>query len=819
MTDLRIMVFCYSMCIAFHAMTQGAGDLLQSYTESHHTEKIYVHTDKQYYLPEEVIYGKVYHVHGQDHRLIDTSVLIHVELWDSSRVMINDLLVKTSNGQASFTIETSLGYEPGLYTLKAYTQYQKNFAKEYLFHKHLAIITKPDQVNLPTYLPMDSLSIDFYPEGGYLIDNLPSVVAYRIKGANAMDGLSGLIMSHTGDTIQTLKPMIDGYGTFNFTPAPGIDYFAELVIAGQVHRFELPISLSSGVVINVSHLDSFIALQSTLSSDLINKELSIVGHIRGEVFLDATFSKRTLFKLLPKELPSGVLHFTVFDHHLNPIAERLVFNENPSEKIDLSITIDQSKQTVRSQIRGSISSSIEDQINGSLTIYSDELFASKLRGIDIHNYLLLQSDLRGPIINLHQFLKKDKHGQSNIDLLMRTHGWRRFDWQEVLSANYPELIYPAETTTLIAGQVILLRNGKPIKSDVLITVLNKDQFLYEKLVTDDQGLFYFSGLELKDSTDIILQASKFRKNRKSQDPNKLEVQGNRLVKINLIDLNESSLSNVSPIPAMSISPHLMIDDFGSVNYDKEKSDLVSINQADIFGGALWSIDLENVTISSSFNRAQKRNIEAKRKYREKNIAFLSSTDKFNPSDSQFEQYYFNNVFHMMSQVVPSLHLRFRNGAPTVVFGTRPDAGEPLFALEGNLVRKEVIAKLDPHNIALIDIWTGLPAQGIYGSGAVVVLLLKDKDQILETPKKGLSLVSLPGYHQARTYSSPDLSLESLDKPDLRTTLLWDADVVIGQDSYSFIFNTSDLIGDFSIEFEGISSMGVPVTKQLSITVE
>ena len=796
-------------------MTQGAGDLLQSYTESHHTEKIYVHSDKQYYLPEEIIYGKVYHVHGQDHRLIDTSVLIHIELWDSSGVLINDLLVRTSDGQASFTIETSLGYEPGLYTLKAYTQYQKNFAEEYLFHKQVAIITKPDQLIQTTNPPNESISIDFYPEGGYLIDNLPSIIAYKIKGTTVTGDLSAYIISDIGDTIQMIKPVVDGYGSFSLTPTLGIDYYAQIMIHGKLYRYKLPTILSTGVVINAYQLDSFITLQSTLSDDLINKKLSIVGHIRGEVFLDATFTKHTLFKLLSTELPSGVLHFTVFDHHLNPIAERLVFNENPLEKIDLSITLDQSKQSTRSQLKGSISSQSTEKINGSLTIYSDELIASKLRGIDIHNYLLLQSDLRGPVLNLHQFFKKDKNGQSNIDLLMRTHGWRRFDWQEVLVSATPDIKYPAETSSMIAGKVSLLRNDKPVKADVLMTLLDQDEFVYQRLTTNDDGLFFFSGLNLNEATDIFIQAAKFNhKKSKKKDPHKWDLHGNRLVEIDLLDVNTPAINKGLSLPAFSITPVKNSLAPSNPSSDHNAYRQKSSNQSTIFDGALWSIDLENVTISSSVNKAQKRNLETKRRYREKNMVFFSSTEKFDPNEEQFKSFDYKNVYQMINNIIPSIQLSYNSGLPQL------NNGNAQIVLDGYIIPVERALLIDPNNIKMIDHWLPGPKPSVvYGVNEAVVLLSKNQNEVIRSPKSGLVVYNSPGYHQARRYASPDYTLESLDRPDLRTTILWDADVVVDQDPYPFIFNTSDIIGDFSIEFEGINSMGVPVTKHLSITVK
>ena len=149
---------------------------------------------------------------------------------------------------------------------------------------------------------------------------------------------------------------------------------------------------------------------------------------------------------------------------------------------------------------------------------------------------MLQSDIKGKIEGIHDFYLTDSTGNNHIDLLMMTHGWRRFDWLEVLQGKRQEIMYPPEFSTSIAGQVSLLRNNKPVKSDLLLTAMNNDLFTTQTLTTSENGLFVFSGIDLNDTTEIIIQAAK-HKARKKKDIGKLSLTGNRLVDIELIELN------------------------------------------------------------------------------------------------------------------------------------------------------------------------------------------------------------------------------------------------------------------------------------------
>ena len=104
--------------LPFIAFCQDPASSLNTYYSLFHEEKIYVHTDKEYYFPEETLYGKIYHSHSQDHRLIDSSVIVNVELWDSNKTLIRQLQTKTIKGMSSFSFTIDYDLDPGIFTEK-----------------------------------------------------------------------------------------------------------------------------------------------------------------------------------------------------------------------------------------------------------------------------------------------------------------------------------------------------------------------------------------------------------------------------------------------------------------------------------------------------------------------------------------------------------------------------------------------------------------------------------------------------------------------------------------------------------------------------
>src|SRR5690606_38999594 len=74
---------------------------------------------------------------------------------------------------------------------------------------------------------------------------------------------------------------------------------------------------------------------------------------------------------------------------------------------------------------------------------------------NIRTYLLLNSDLRGEVKSPNYFFTEGDEVKKNaqLDLVMMTHGWRRFDWLEFLEVRTPQKFKP-EDGIYISGHTI-----------------------------------------------------------------------------------------------------------------------------------------------------------------------------------------------------------------------------------------------------------------------------------------------------------------------------------------------------------------------------
>src|SRR5450631_326011 len=152
-------------------------------------EKIYLQTDKSFYISGEICWFKSYVVDASLNKPFTLSKVAYVELLnrDSKPVLQGKILLQKGTGSGSFFIPLYL--PSGSYKIRAYTNWMKNFGPEYFFEKDITVINtmKRDQDSLVQ--KTSAFDIRFFPEGGNLVDGASSVVGFKAvdedgKGVN-----------------------------------------------------------------------------------------------------------------------------------------------------------------------------------------------------------------------------------------------------------------------------------------------------------------------------------------------------------------------------------------------------------------------------------------------------------------------------------------------------------------------------------------------------------------------------------------------------------------------------------------------------------
>ena len=109
-------------------------------------ENAYLHTDKAYYYPGEVIWFKGYMNYLFPEMRDSLSRVLHVELVRPSNKIVQSHLLRIDSGLVLGDIFLSDTLTPGKYYLRAYTQWMRNYEREPLFISEIPILNILDQV-------------------------------------------------------------------------------------------------------------------------------------------------------------------------------------------------------------------------------------------------------------------------------------------------------------------------------------------------------------------------------------------------------------------------------------------------------------------------------------------------------------------------------------------------------------------------------------------------------------------------------------------------------------------------------------------------
>src|SRR5580704_5166237 len=129
---IHLLVFCFLIISLENAFSQPEtldhlGQAYSQYQQTHYQEKIFVHTDKQFYLSGEIIWFKLYTVEAGLFRMSALSKIAYIEILnkDQKSVLQGKIYLNQGLGNGSFYLPSTV--PSGNYKLRAYTNWMKNY--------------------------------------------------------------------------------------------------------------------------------------------------------------------------------------------------------------------------------------------------------------------------------------------------------------------------------------------------------------------------------------------------------------------------------------------------------------------------------------------------------------------------------------------------------------------------------------------------------------------------------------------------------------------------------------------------------------------
>lgn len=365
-----------------------------------------------------------------------------------------------------------------------------------------------ESVARPIPVANRQLEVQFFPEGGDLALGWRNWVAFEATDTvgNPVD-VHGVLLDQTGDTVLAeVASFHKGMGAFWLEPMPGRQYFLNL--EGQAKPFPLPQALPKELGLSLS--EGWWTADSPMNLPASHEVFGQVGGVihaaqPATVWLVLRMADRLVFEqkisLLPGEnrfsipvdtLPAGIVQVTVFDEKLRPHCERLAF-VNPQRQVQLAISTQKKQYLPGEQVVVDIKAQDEAgrPISGmfSAAVVEDRLWTLADDKQDhIVSRMLLTSELRGQVDEpSFYFDRSQAKAPQALDLVLLTHGWRRFQWKDFLGkteaelAALPKLQPPSVPITGYA----YFRGDLMKRKGTKVSIVGTDR----ATTTDDRGMF------------------------------------------------------------------------------------------------------------------------------------------------------------------------------------------------------------------------------------------------------------------------------------------------------------------------------------------
>ena len=803
---------------------------LASYSTKQAPEKVYAHLDREFYNQGDTVWFKIYLVDGISHVPSDKSKVVYVELMDLQNNIVaqQKLLVENMGANGDIIIPETL--ESGKYMFRTYTKYMLNENEPKPYVKYIFIGNEePDgKIKSPQKGALNKPVVHFFPEGGNLVSGINTVLA--IKCTNPTGGgisVKGKILDQNNQLVSVFESSDYGLASVSFKPKFGNTYRATVAVDDREYSFPVPETRKEGYVLNAKNNGENLLLKISTSYKKGLEGAFILGHLRGKTFFKRTIDsnrKTYTVKILTENIRDGVAHFTLFTREGEPVCERLLFVHHTENEVVASVKTNSKTYGPREKIEvelgltdregnplyGNLSSSIRWETERSLD-----------GNTGIVSWLLLDSEIGHTFLDSDLFF--DKIGNSNrhhLDLLMLTHGWRRFVWKELLQNKVgKQLSHEPEKGIMITGKTTRFNNPySPRKSSVKLSILGEPFFQGEN-PTDSQGRFNFGPFIFYDTIHAFVRAKSLDYSKRAKD-NELEI---------VLNGTFPKINPEEPYPA-TIKPSLEKEVTAPFPYKPTAPSQ--------FG------------LSSKITRLKGVTVKARKKTRKEIIdeEIRKFTIYAEPSNRVFRDSTFGiaalTIFDLLQnvpgvRVSPDQRVSIRSGFSAATgdpnggdeggdqgINNRPR--EPLFLLDGIQVTSGFLQTFSPYEVEFIDVLRG-PRAAIYGVRAaqgVIAVYTKGKlNTILrDTPSKqpGSLSMKLGGFYKVREFFGPDYSIPAPKhhQMDYRNTLHWEPNIDMDPNGKSsFDFFAGDIPGKYLVKTEGITLDGRPINVSYSFTVD
>jgi hypothetical protein len=798
---LRLLLTLLLVAGGLYAPAQQLETTLQQNADKYQPERAYLHYDKSTYYPGETVWFKAYLM--EDIYPVTGSKSFYLDWIGENGQLLSHTVWPIVEGAASGQFTVPANYTGQAIQARGYTKWMLNFDTAFLYSKNIRILGRTPSTgsaaaqntktpsspnnNSNTVRKAPVASLQFFPEGGELVSGVPNRIAFK---ANDQYGkpvqVKGEIRDGKGALVQSFSTVHEGLGTVNIIPDESQSYTARWKDAkGAEQVTPLPAVKRSGIAMMVSRNGNrrVVVMNSSPSSPETMRQLNLVGTMNGRLAFRTAVSIApggSGQKIIPTEnLPTGVLTLTVFDSQWKPVAERITYINNNDYSFRTEMQVEHWGLSKRG--KNELRITIPDSLDANLSISVTDAEIGGDSSENIFSGLLLAGYLKGQVYNsAYYFSNNSDSVQQHLDFVMLTHGWRRFDWDNLVKGKLPAFTQPKDTTYLaVSGQLYGITRGQVSPSDNIVLIMkeNDTSSRVAFMPIDQKGYFSDPELMFFDTLRVYYQ---------------LKTKTLRGADVRFM---------TDRLPAPNYGPSgKLVDVFPPwVDTSGQYRHALLAGEALRLEGSRNSRMMENITVTAKTKTPLQQLDE---KY---SRGLFSGGDSYNFDLVNNPASGYINILDYLQGRVPGLQI---NGESMQWRG-----GTPQLFLDEIPTDVDMIGNVPVSDIAFIKVFRP-PFMGASGggSGGAIAIYTRRGSDVPDRPGTGMQRHTIAGYTAVRQFYSPNYSIidRRNEEKDVRTTLYWNPVILTSKKNRSVVvrFYNNDTSKAFRVVIEGMTREGL-----------
>ena len=789
----KTIVFIMFSLFGLYSAQLSPDQALQKLQTQYPQEKIYMLTDKPFYLAGDQIWFTSTVFNGFS--LSEISTNFFVELYDRNKKLIERKRLPIYNGQVSGSLTLPKDLQEDVYFIRAYTPMLSNFSEHLQYYKEIPVYNEASAKKLVKNINA-KWNVTVHPEGGNLLNGVESKVAVRMHTPGAPPTeWSGVVTEKQNpqNKITEFKNFDENVGIFTLKPEKDKDY--QLTVKdqnGNQQTVDLPKPTENAVTLKVlSEKDQVKYSIQTSAEAPQTTYYTVIGNMGENLVYKAKINqlKDAYYSIPTDQLINGILQLTVFDDHDKVLTKRLCF-VMPQE---LKTKLPQIKENlaVGAREKNTIEISPEKNITSYSAVVLDADADNPFLDENMLSTLWLTGDIVSHIEKPAQYFS-DQRNNDALDALLISEEWKRFDWNEVLSGNFPTISNPPSKYISYRGRLSINAKPSPDQSINLITQNeNSGTGLYQ-VSTDEKGDFALVNMIFEKPLKIIYQVNGINPNLKdfvrvyANPVNTYKPLKGELPPVYTYTLEERQSGETVPAEVTKI---MDVNKFQQA-YDEK---VTTIEEVKLKANKRSATQKLNEELSSPLYRSMNETV-------------------FDFVNEEQNAAAYTNVIQWLQGRVAGLRIEYENGDPTPYIRNQ----KANIYINEMQMDANAISGLSTNDIAMVKVVKGplVGATGGGGGGSVLIYTKRGNDIKNEPLKNDLNNISniqffvMNGYSPNVPYPSPDYSSAELRnfKNDTRSILYWNPRLETDGDTPATIdFYNNDTAKKFRVVVMGFDN--------------